>query len=200
MSTIKNNMARQVYNRLSLVGQKFGRLTVLKDIGNHPTRGESYWKCRCDCGKIVNATGNWLTSGNTKSCGCYHRDHCRQLFSIPLDELKVSKVLADYRKCARNRNQEFKLNRNEVKKLIESNCYYCGSEPKNTLIQHGRKIKYQGIDRLDNSLGYIPTNVVPCCIVCNKMKKVLNYNEFIDHIERIHELHKKGFSSAVKIS
>lgn len=59
-------------NMIDLVGNKYGRLTVIEfvELKNHKT----YWKCICDCGLTVIVTGNNLRSGNTKSCGCLHRE------------------------------------------------------------------------------------------------------------------------------
>ena len=57
---------------IDMVGQKYGRLTVVEfdRLQKHKT----YWKCVCDCGLTVIVTGNSLRSGNTKSCGCLHRE------------------------------------------------------------------------------------------------------------------------------
>ena len=41
---------------------------------------------------------------------------------------------------------------------------------------------YSGLDRVDNSIGYILENVVPCCVTCNSMKMAMSYNEFITHL------------------
>lgn len=61
---------------LNLIGERYGRLTVVAfdRLQNHKT----YWKCICDCGLTVVATGNNLRSGNTKSCGCLHRESMRK--------------------------------------------------------------------------------------------------------------------------
>lgn len=56
-----------------LKNKKFNRLTVVK-ISSKRIRGRIAWECRCDCGNIVTLTTNRLTSGNTKSCGCYKID------------------------------------------------------------------------------------------------------------------------------
>jgi hypothetical protein len=46
----------------------FGRLTVLERIGS---RGEhALWRCRCECGRIVEVMSHHLLAGNTQSCGC----------------------------------------------------------------------------------------------------------------------------------
>ena len=61
----------------NLVGQKFGRWTVLSraedkvdEQGHHFTR----WNCRCECGTQKIVYGNSLTSGRSKSCGCYRKE------------------------------------------------------------------------------------------------------------------------------
>lgn len=52
-----------------LTGETFGWLTVL-----YPTRksNRKAWHCRCKCGNEVDVITNNLTSGHTKSCGCYN--------------------------------------------------------------------------------------------------------------------------------
>ena len=57
---------------INLIGDKYGRLTVVgfDRLQNH----KAYWKCVCDCGLTVIATGNNLRSGTTKSCGCLRRE------------------------------------------------------------------------------------------------------------------------------
>lgn len=57
---------------MDLVGEKFGRLTVIGFEGVKDRK--SRWKCVCECGLTVVVSGNNLRSGNTKSCGCMKRD------------------------------------------------------------------------------------------------------------------------------
>lgn len=59
----------------NLIGQKFGRLTVLEETNKRNSQGSVVWKCKCDCGNIVYKTTTSLTrKRGTKSCGCYNRD------------------------------------------------------------------------------------------------------------------------------
>ncbi len=37
-------------------------------------KGNTTWKCKCDCGKICTVRSYLLSSGNTKSCGCLKKD------------------------------------------------------------------------------------------------------------------------------
>jgi hypothetical protein len=66
----------------NLVGQTFGRLTVLSFIGTFGTRvrGGSHrtYLCRCECGKELPVKSVALTQSWTKSCGCFRRDKMRQ--------------------------------------------------------------------------------------------------------------------------
>ena len=54
-----------------LVGQKFGRLTVVERAPNKGSKAA--WKCICDCGGSTVAISHDLICGHTKSCGCYQR-------------------------------------------------------------------------------------------------------------------------------
>ena len=60
--------------KVSKVGQRYGRLTVLKiDESKAGGRQGYYYICRCDCGNIVSVRGNILGK-NTNSCGCLKRE------------------------------------------------------------------------------------------------------------------------------
>lgn len=61
-------------NKKNLIGQKFGRLTVLKDSGQRDNERQVMWECECECGNIILVPTRRLTYGTTKSCGCYHKD------------------------------------------------------------------------------------------------------------------------------
>jgi len=173
------------HNRLKLVGKRFGRLLVISDAGNRvDSRGEkeSMWECLCDCGNTKTIMGANLRSGDAISCGCYNKERTAEMNRISPSEFRVNRVFSSYRQAARKKDMEFKLTKEDVEKLINLDCYYCGDSPSNTHICHGHKITYQGIDRLDNTKGYTLDNVVSCCIVCNKMKKALSHDEFVLHI------------------
>ena len=57
----------------NLIGQKFGRLTVIEEQGRS-SRGYVIWKCLCSCGNYVEVSSHNLMSGNTRSCGCLHTE------------------------------------------------------------------------------------------------------------------------------
>lgn len=60
-----------------LSGEKFGRLTALAFVGHYGPRRRLMWRCRCDCGELILATGTAMTTGHTKSCGCWLADQAK---------------------------------------------------------------------------------------------------------------------------
>jgi len=54
-----------------LIGQRFGKLTVVRRIDNSEY-GQARWECLCDCGNTCNATSSILRAkrGGKTSCGC----------------------------------------------------------------------------------------------------------------------------------
>lgn len=179
-------------NRLNLVGKRFGRLLVIKDAGTRhrqKNHSESMWLCKCDCGNSKIITGSNLKTGDSTSCGCYNKERIKETKTIPEKEHRINRIIGIYIRSAAKKGLLFDLGREQFDALITSNCYYCGATPANKISPHGREIIYQGIDRLDNSKGYTSDNTVPCCITCNKMKKVLTYAEFLKHIQKIAENH-----------
>jgi len=58
---------------INLKGKKFSRLTVLNKAGSSKHK-KVLWLCECDCGTQIVTTSGDLNSGNTKSCGCLHKE------------------------------------------------------------------------------------------------------------------------------
>ena len=56
--------------KLNLLNQKFGKLLVIGET-EYVTRVK--WLCKCDCGNTKIAATKELRNGNTKSCGCIHK-------------------------------------------------------------------------------------------------------------------------------
>ncbi len=60
-----------------LTGQKFGRLTCIKDVGRNK-RWNRVWLCKCDCGNEVKVSSSDLIQGSIQSCGCLRAELLRK--------------------------------------------------------------------------------------------------------------------------
>lgn len=60
----------------SLLGQQFGRLTIIRAwrIKGGPARSCIWCECRCSCGNTKEVRLQCLRSGNTQSCRCLGRE------------------------------------------------------------------------------------------------------------------------------
>lgn len=58
-----------------LMGQQFGRLTALRDVGRSSS-GDILWECECSCleHNHVIVTSSNLQRLHTQSCGCYAKE------------------------------------------------------------------------------------------------------------------------------
>lgn len=84
-----------------------------------------------------------------------------------------------YKKRAKINKFEFDLIEEDCKIFYETLCDYCGGP-----------IKGIGIDRVDPSIGYIKSNIVPCCSKCNYMKNTMTKEEFFNQLIKILEFNK----------
>ena len=87
-----------------------------------------------------------------------------------------------YRFMAKKRNLEFQLTKEEFAELTKENYWYCGRPPSQIRKNHKARdyYLYNGIDRVDNSKGYVSNNCTPCCGMCNKMKNAYSGEDFIN--------------------
>jgi hypothetical protein len=178
----------------NLIGQRFGRLVVLdraptRNDGRYRTR----WYCICDCGKTHIAQAINLKAGDVKSCGCLFQDFMKQEKRTPRPQCrKPTGVVAfdylynNYKSNAKRRGYIFLLDKEQFRRLIAMPCFFCGIPPVTVCKRDYDSILYNGLDRLDNSLGYVEGNAAPCCARCNMMKSTMSVPEFFDAIATIH--------------
>jgi hypothetical protein len=168
---------------LNLVGQKFGRLTVLKRDG-HDKSGTILWKCSCDCGNFKIVRGYSLRRGDTQSCGClrkspFNTGSSRKKY-VSAEEATWRYYYNQYKRNANHRKIKIIISFDEFVSICSLPCYYCGQLPEERPCQRGRTIiKASGIDRIDNNKGYIHNNIVPCCTWCNRAKNSQTREYFI---------------------
>lgn len=181
-------MLKMKTRRKIIPGERFGRLVVIKKDGVHIKpcgTKQSKYLCICDCGKYTSVLGQNLTNGNTKSCGCLSRE-IKKAKLLPNNKGVINHIILQYKRHARDRGFDWQLSYEQVEKLINSPCYYCGAEKSNHKVTKNCKNGYDhnGIDRVDSKRGYTIDNVVSCCKICNIAKSNMDQKDFIEWLQR----------------
>lgn len=112
--------------------------------------------------------------------------------ALPKGRSALNQVVLCIKHNAKNAGREFDLDPEEVVKLIQLPCHYCGCSPSNHWkTAWGSEADYNGLDRVDNSKGYVEGNVVPCCYTCNGAKSSMSVEDFLAWIDRLCEWRQK---------
>ena len=167
------------------IGYSQGNLTTVSEVYSVRKSTLSTQRCvdcLCKCGNTIQVSVSRLASGKAKSCGCLSKAVLES--DISKYEAGFRAVLRVYNYSAKERGLEFGLDRETFEHLTTSNCTYCGIEPLQFQTRFS-EFKYNGIDRVDNTKGYILENCVSCCKLCNRMKDVLSVEDFKSHINKI---------------
>ena len=92
--------------KLSLKGQKFGRLIVV-ELGERTRSGRYKWLCKCECGNLKNIVGTDLKNGHSSSCGCLQSDVAKEYNTIHGNRYSAEySSWADMKKRCTNPNSE----------------------------------------------------------------------------------------------
>lgn len=169
-----------------MIGQKFGRLTII----SHHSREKGY-NCLCDCGNTTVAKIYELKSGRWASCGCLMREKLSKRAYKGLNVSAKHNIFKQYQSAAKRRGYCFNLPKDYFLKLIESPCHYCGAENSMSTetklkLQENDIYYYNGVDRVDNTIGYTVENCVPCCKICNNSKNTLSLKDWKAWIYKIY--------------
>ena len=184
-----------------LTGKKVGRLTVIKfdrSINRPNSNRINYWICQCDCGNMKSVGHRTLTKRTgLQSCGCLKREALIQKSIRP--NAGFNKVYRNYTNRCTSYNIQFTLSVDEFYDLTQQKCHYCGIEPfkvSKAWSGHVKPFVYNGIDRVDSSIGYTVENCVACCTKCNYAKGDMSASEFKEWLLRAYKHLFKVFANA----
>lgn len=96
----------------------------------------------------------------------------------------LNTLVVQTRSSALTRGFVYELTREELEILVFADCIYCG-QPPNKVYYDRYDMPYSGIDRVNNKLGYIASNCVTCCGICNKAKSTMTQDKFYEWINRL---------------
>lgn len=190
---------------IDLTNKSIGNLTAIDYVLN-PNSGSArwVWKCQCKCGNICFVRTTALTRDvPQKSC-----KKCSDSFSAErkiLDDFLSlrNRIYRQYKKGALNRGYPFEITFEDMENLIYKNCFYCNQEPQSyssdERYKNGKGVfKRNGIDRLDNNIGYVISNCVPCCSICNTMKMDTSFENFLVKIKQVYSIHIEKSSTTIE--
>lgn len=121
-----------------------------------------------------------------KKCACKIMRSARDVDNRKCTLLALKKeAYRSIKKGAIGRNKSFKLSYDFVINEIIKSCNYCGSKPNQLKKNKTYTFYHHGLDRVNNKLGYLESNVVSCCTTCNKGKSNLTLTEWQSYIKQL---------------
>ncbi len=176
----------------SSIGDRFGSWTI-KERSAPKADGTVRWLCECVCGNTQVIPGYTLRMGTSVSCGCTRAEKMKATRN---PETLIRNSYRNYQHGATYKWRQFKfeLTYEEFRSIVHKPCEYCGDAPYDKKYfystKHGKDkdffVVLNGIDRVDNTLGYTVNNTVPCCKMCNQMKLDYGLNTFFERITKIY--------------
>ena len=94
-----------------------------------------------------------------------------------------SRSYMDYMRRANRKGLDFLITQDDFDEMMKNMCYICGKKPQDN--------HCNGVDRVNNDLGYISGNVKTCCGECNYMKREFDYDILMEKFKLIYENHKE---------
>ena len=95
-----------------------------------------------------------------------------RLFPDAFCNYKSNKRYNSYQNRAIQKGLDFVLSKDAFDLILSNSCYLCNKECSST--------HHNGLDRIDNSKGYIEDNVKSCCGGCNYMKRNYSVEDIFD--------------------
>lgn len=142
----------------NLVGQVFGRLTVIERDGSRG--GRAVWVCSCTCGNTSKVVSNALTSRHTTSCGCWRNERNAATQLIHGHARRGVKLTPTYRtwqammtRCHNPNVESYKDYGGRGIKVCEQWHSF-----DNFLADMGERPPGTSLDRKDNDHGYTHSN------------------------------------------
>ncbi len=172
-----------------LTGKCSGNLTVIgraaAPSGGNP-KHTVWWECSCSCdGKSVIWHTHYFIRSRRPSCGCAMQRGKR--LGVTTDSA-FNAIIRAYKQGASLSERVWNLSDSQAEKLFKGNCTYCNAAPctvKRAI--SGKTFTYNGIDRLDNNIGYVPENCVSCCRRCNYAKSTHSVDNFLAWVASVYK-------------
>lgn len=159
--------------RAALIGEVFGRLTVIELSDRRTKSGGLYWNCQCECGNLYSVPGSRLAHSRATnmilSCGCRNKELFIERAKKRTEQYRISKGnLPEEPLSPRRTAISFKYEASGLKQeiLIRDNytCQLCNKVGGTMHVHHLVPVNE------DPSLLEQPSNLVSLCKECHTRK------------------------------
>jgi len=143
-------------------GERFGRWIVIQkdQLAGNPIR----YICRCDCGTIRSVNRCGLVTGQSKSCGCYHKEisaqQARRLFTKH-GKSKDRDYICFLKRRRYHADRDWTLEMNQLLFELQPTCVICKSTD---------RLEIDHVTPSTKGGKLEPGNVVVLCRSCNQAK------------------------------
>lgn len=169
--------------RKNLSGKRFGHLLVLYRSARKNNQGSrNWWICKCDCGELTIVKADNLKK-EIRSCGCFKM--------LPFGEAHKNKIFNTYQYRAKQKDWRFDFTMQDFGIITQQNCFYCGSKPSGGINDKDCFNGHYIHNGIDSNKGYIASNCVSCCSICNYAKRHMPAQDFLNWIEKTYQNCKK---------
>lgn len=141
------------------------------------------WKVRCpNCNIDTWKFSNTLVGLKYPCKRCY--DNSMKIFN---ESPAIKKAFLSLKNNAKARNIDVQITEKQFYNIAKNSCAYCGAEPiEKTPPKEWQKTTFlNGVDRINNAIGYTIENCAPCCEQCNWAKKDLTIQEWNNWIDML---------------
>jgi hypothetical protein len=140
---------------VDLSGQKFGMVTVVSRASSR--NKDTFFNCKCDCGKIFIARADHLRRGETRSCGCQIVEAAkRALTTHGMTDTQLYRIYRGMiKRCEKPNSEQARLYKGRGIKVCDE--WHNFETFRDWSLTNGYSENLT-IDRIDNNGNYEPSN------------------------------------------
>ena len=97
----------------------------------------------------------------------------------------IKRAYSLFKSGAKRRKLTCNLTIEQYEDVILGKCTYCGSDHSSVLKYRGLTLQKNGVDRINNSVGYEMYNVLSACTFCNTLRASMGWESWASLVNDI---------------